>query len=93
MVATESQAPEHPDDVDTSSLPPDSLLDRYRRMVTIRRFEETVYDVHNRGTMPGLAHLYTGEEAVAVAVDVCVTPMSACSSWGRPSAWPAASSR
>lgn len=47
------------------------LIDMYRRMVTIRRFEERVYDVYSRGIMPGLAHLYTGMEAVAVGV--CVT--------------------
>ncbi|MGW8318794.1 MAG: thiamine pyrophosphate-dependent dehydrogenase E1 component subunit alpha [Candidatus Promineifilaceae bacterium] len=55
----------------TSELPQELLLDMYRRMVTIRKFEETVYDVYSRGIMPGLAHLYTGMEAVAVGV--CVT--------------------
>ena len=35
----------------------------YRRMVMIRLFEEQVNDL-----MPGLAHLYIGEEAVAVGV-------------------------
>jgi acetoin:2,6-dichlorophenolindophenol oxidoreductase subunit alpha len=44
------------------------LLEMYRGMTTIRKFEETVYDVYSRGTMPGLAHLYTGMEAVAVGV-------------------------
>lgn len=44
------------------------LLEMYRRMVIIRKFEETVYDVYSRGIMPGLAHLYTGMEAVAVGV-------------------------
>lgn len=53
-----------------SSVDRDLLLDMYRRMVTIRRFEETVYDLYSRGTMPGLAHLYTGMEAVAVGVCV-----------------------
>ena len=51
-------------------LPVDTLLDIYRRMLTIRHFEETVYDLYSRGTMAGLAHLYTGEEAVAVGVCV-----------------------
>lgn len=55
----------------TDELPQELLLDMYRRMVTIRKFEETVYDVYSRGIMPGLAHLYTGMEAVAVGV--CVT--------------------
>jgi pyruvate dehydrogenase E1 component alpha subunit len=55
----------------TPALPDkNQLLEMYRRMVVIRRFEETVYDVYSRGIMPGLAHLYTGMEAVAVGVCV-----------------------
>ena len=38
----------------------------YRKMTEIRKFEEHVWDVYTRGLMPGLAHLYIGEEAVAV---------------------------
>src|SRR5689334_24429703 len=44
------------------------LLQMYRRMVSIRRFEEQVNDLYTRALMPGLAHLYIGEEAVAVGV-------------------------
>jgi acetoin:2,6-dichlorophenolindophenol oxidoreductase subunit alpha len=40
----------------------------YRRMVSIRRFEEQVNELYTRALMPGLAHLYVGEEAVAVGV-------------------------
>lgn len=54
--------------LELSDLPRELCLDLYRRMVTIRKFEETVYDVYSRGIMPGLAHLYTGMEAVAVGV-------------------------
>jgi TPP-dependent pyruvate/acetoin dehydrogenase alpha subunit len=43
-------------------------LHMYRRMVTIRLFEEQVNDLYTRALMPGLAHLYSGEEAVAVGV-------------------------
>lgn len=46
----------------------DRLLRMYRQMFTIRRFEEAINDVYRRGLMPGLAHLYIGEEAVAVGV-------------------------
>jgi pyruvate dehydrogenase E1 component alpha subunit len=52
---------------------PDLLLDMYRGMVTIRKFEEAVYNVYSRGIMPGLAHLYTGMEAVAVGVCAALT--------------------
>src|ERR671927_188380 len=43
-------------------------LRMYRRMVMIRLFEEHVNDLYTRALMPGLAHLYIGEEAVAVGV-------------------------
>ena len=44
------------------------LLHMYRRMVMIRLFEEQVNDLYTRALMPGLAHLYIGEEAIAVGV-------------------------
>ena len=43
-------------------------LELYRRMATIRFFEEQVNDLYRAAKMPGLAHLYIGEEAVAVGV-------------------------
>jgi TPP-dependent pyruvate/acetoin dehydrogenase alpha subunit len=41
------------------------LLEMYRRMRRIRRFEETAEELYYRGTVVGLLHLYIGEEAVA----------------------------
>ncbi|MEE3234010.1 MAG: thiamine pyrophosphate-dependent dehydrogenase E1 component subunit alpha [Candidatus Latescibacterota bacterium] len=46
----------------------DLIWSMYRKMCEIRLFEEHVWDVYTRGLMPGLAHLYIGEEAVAVGV-------------------------
>ena len=46
----------------------DKLLRLYRQMVAIRLFEERVNDLYTRAVMPGLAHLYIGEEAIAVGV-------------------------
>jgi TPP-dependent pyruvate/acetoin dehydrogenase alpha subunit len=46
----------------------DRLVQLYRQMVAIRLFEERVNDLYTRALMPGLAHLYIGEEAVAVGV-------------------------
>ena len=43
-------------------------LEMYRGMVTIRLFEEQVNDLYRSAKMPGLAHLYIGEEGVAVGV-------------------------
>jgi len=46
----------------------DLWLRMYRQMMAIRLFEEQVNDLYMRALMPGLAHLYIGEEAVAVGV-------------------------
>ena len=43
-------------------------LRMYRRMLSIRLFEQQVNELYTRALMPGLAHLYIGEEAVAVGV-------------------------
>jgi pyruvate dehydrogenase E1 component alpha subunit len=40
----------------------------YRQMAAIREFEAQVSDLYTRASMPGLAHLYIGEEAIAVGV-------------------------
>ena len=47
-------------------VPEEKLKKMYELMVKIRKFEEKVVDIFARGFMPGLAHLYVGEEAVAV---------------------------
>ena len=46
----------------------DKGLRAYRQMVRIRLFEEQVNELYTRALMPGLAHLYSGEEAVAVGI-------------------------
>lgn len=43
-------------------------LNFYRTMQTIRTFEDRIADLYARGKVPGLAHLYIGEEAVAAGV-------------------------
>jgi len=40
----------------------------YEQMLKIRVFEEYVNELYTSAKMPGLAHLYSGEEAVAVGV-------------------------
>src|SRR5437667_8222631 len=40
----------------------------YRRMTLIRLFEEHANDLYRSAKMPGLTHLYIGEEGVAVGV-------------------------
>src|ERR1700676_1889369 len=46
----------------------DLWLRMYRQMVAIRQFEAQVNELYTRALMPGLAHLYIGQEAVAVGV-------------------------
>jgi pyruvate dehydrogenase E1 component alpha subunit len=46
----------------------EKLLRFYQQMTAIRLFEERVNDLYTRALMPGLAHLYIGEEAVAVGI-------------------------
>lgn len=43
-------------------------LQMYQQMAKIRAFEEKVNELYTSAQMPGLAHLYIGEEAVAVGV-------------------------
>ena len=46
----------------------DDLLKSYRKMRTIRDFEERVHKEFATGKIPGFVHLYAGEEASAVGV-------------------------
>jgi acetoin:2,6-dichlorophenolindophenol oxidoreductase subunit alpha len=62
----------------TSSAPPPRVdaqtgLEFYTHMVQIRAFEEKVNELYTRALMPGLAHLYIGQEAVAVGVCQALT--------------------
>ncbi|MCW5879029.1 MAG: thiamine pyrophosphate-dependent dehydrogenase E1 component subunit alpha [Anaerolineales bacterium] len=49
-------------------------LTMYEQMVRIRRFEERVNLLYTSAKMPGLAHLYIGEEAIAVGVCSVLNP-------------------
>ncbi len=42
------------------------LLEIYRLMTLIRRFEDKVAEMYTRGKITGFCHLYAGEEAIAV---------------------------
>ena len=47
-------------------LEPNRLVDLYRQMILIRRFEEKAAEVYVAGKIGGFCHLYIGQEAVAV---------------------------
>jgi pyruvate dehydrogenase E1 component alpha subunit len=59
------------------------LLDIYRKMVTVRRFEETAADLFLKGQIPGFLHVYVGEEAVAAGVMAHLTPQDMITSTHR----------
>lgn len=56
------------------SAPAVGLLDLFRTMVTIRRFEETVRDLFLQGEIPGFVHVSLGEEAVPAGVCAALGP-------------------
>jgi TPP-dependent pyruvate/acetoin dehydrogenase alpha subunit len=51
-----------------SAIKVEKWIRMYRQMLSIRLFEEQVNELYTRALMPGLAHLYIGEEAVAVGI-------------------------
>jgi acetoin:2,6-dichlorophenolindophenol oxidoreductase subunit alpha len=57
-----------------SALSVNEWLHMYERMQMIRLFEEQVNELYTRALMPGLAHLYVGEEAVAVGICQALQP-------------------
>jgi len=57
-----------------AALKAEQWMRMYRRMVMIREFEEQVNELYTRALMPGLAHLYVGEEAVAVGICEALRP-------------------
>ncbi|MBT4932064.1 MAG: pyruvate dehydrogenase (acetyl-transferring) E1 component subunit alpha, partial [Rhodospirillaceae bacterium] len=46
----------------------DELLDYYRQMLMIRRFEEKAGQLYGMGLIGGFCHLYIGQEAVVVGM-------------------------
>ena len=52
---------------------PELALRMYAQMRRIRTFEEHVNELYRSAKMPGLAHLYIGQEAVAVGVCEALT--------------------
>ena len=59
------------------------LLEIYRKMVSVRTFEETAADLFLKGQIPGFLHVYVGEEAVAAGVMAHLTDQDFISSTHR----------
>lgn len=62
----------------------EQLLNMYRLMVTIRRFEDHLYQLFLQGQVPGTLHQYQGQEAVAVGVCSVLEPDDIIFSTHRP---------
>jgi pyruvate dehydrogenase E1 component alpha subunit len=52
----------------------DTLLDWYRQMVLIRRFEERCAELYQQGFIGGFLHLYIGQEATGVGAVSALGP-------------------
>src|SRR5207302_7538534 len=67
MIDSKTSGPE-PEGRERLSVKRELWLSMYEQMLKIRIFEEHVNQLYTSAKMPGLAHLYIGEEAVAVGV-------------------------
>ncbi|MCJ7830894.1 MAG: thiamine pyrophosphate-dependent dehydrogenase E1 component subunit alpha [Desulfobacterales bacterium] len=55
-------------------LPKKKMIEMYTTMVKIRMFEEKVSELFAANKIPGVVHLYIGEEAVAAGVSAALRP-------------------
>jgi pyruvate dehydrogenase E1 component alpha subunit len=51
----------------------EELLEFYKQMLLIRRFEEKAGQLYGLGLIGGFCHLYIGQEAVAVGLQSALT--------------------
>ncbi len=58
---------------DVASTNRDELLELYREMLLIRRFEEKAGQMYGMGLIGGFCHLYVGQEAVVVGMQAAIT--------------------
>ena len=59
---------------DEARIDGDRLLDIYRQMLLVRRFEEKVGQMYGMGLIGGFCHLYIGQEAVVVGMHHATRP-------------------
>ena len=63
-MTTASESPE----LNFSQIDPEQWIHIYQQMFRIRLFEENANELYRSAKMPGLTHMYAGQEAVAVGV-------------------------
>ena len=68
----------------TGKIPADTVVDMYKTMVRIRKFEDTIHIRFLQGTLPGTVHLYQGQEAVAAGTCAHLTKEDMIASTHRP---------
>jgi pyruvate dehydrogenase E1 component alpha subunit len=68
--ANDIERPPQPKRYDASK---DEMLQLYREMLLIRRFEERAGQLYGLGLIGGFCHLYIGQEAVAVGLQSAMT--------------------
>jgi pyruvate dehydrogenase E1 component alpha subunit len=62
------------DEAGESGADKDQLLKAYRSMLLIRRFEERAGQLYGMGLIGGFCHLYIGQEAVVVGMQLAISP-------------------
>ena len=74
-VSSQPQAPEieRPPQPQRFKADKDQLLQFYREMLLIRRFEERAGQLYGLGLIGGFCHLYIGQEAVGVGLQSAMT--------------------
>jgi pyruvate dehydrogenase E1 component alpha subunit len=70
-VAQKKSADERPQVADFDKI---QEIDAYRVMLTIRRFEEKAGQLYGMGLIGGFCHLYIGQEAVVVGMQMALKP-------------------
>ncbi|MBT2187727.1 pyruvate dehydrogenase (acetyl-transferring) E1 component subunit alpha [Sphingobium nicotianae] len=65
---------ERPGEPESYKASKEELLEFYRQMLLIRRFEERAGQLYGLGFIGGFCHLYIGQEAVAVGIQSALTP-------------------
>ncbi|WP_242181780.1 pyruvate dehydrogenase (acetyl-transferring) E1 component subunit alpha [Sphingomonas sp. CARO-RG-8B-R24-01] len=66
---------ERPDEPTPYAASKDELIEFYKQMLLIRRFEEKAGQLYGLGLIGGFCHLYIGQEAVAVGLQSALTPV------------------
>jgi pyruvate dehydrogenase E1 component alpha subunit len=65
---------ERPAEPESYNATQEELLQFYREMLLIRRFEEKAGQLYGLGLIGGFCHLYIGQEAVAIGLQSALTP-------------------